>query len=137
GDIDVENLGVELRLADRIGLFVRTFFNEDALRRAFFFADEAGDAAQPLLPVVAVVDEEGKIPIRLNLRQPLFRILNGGQSIFADVAAQKIPGRFRQSLQDAFTKHRVNLDFKIPNNATRQNLMPRLEIQLPEKVSSF
>ena len=46
GNVDVENLGIELRLADGIRLLVRAFFNEDALRRAFFFADEAGDAAQ-------------------------------------------------------------------------------------------
>ena len=61
GNIDIEDLGIELRLADGVGLFIGAFLNENALRRAFFFADLAGDAAQALLPVLAVVDEEGKI----------------------------------------------------------------------------
>ena len=105
GDIDVEDCGVELQLADGIRLFVRALFDEDALRRAFLFADLAGDAAHALLPVGAVVDEEGKAARRLDLRQALLGILDRGQPVFADVAAEEIPGRLRQSLQDAFTDH--------------------------------
>src|ERR1700679_1934745 len=104
-NIDVENSRVKLRFAQIIWLLVFALFNEDALRRALFFTNLARHTSQALLPVVAVIDEERKVPRRLRLRQPFLRKLNGGQPVLADVAAKEILSRLRQPLQDTFTKH--------------------------------
>ena len=61
GDVDVEDGGIELHLADEVGLLVLALFDVDALRRAFFFADLAGDAAQAGFGVGAVVEQEREI----------------------------------------------------------------------------
>src|ERR1700730_3135964 len=105
GDIDVEYRRKKLCLAKIIRLLVLALFNEDAFRRAFFFADLAGYTAQTILPVVAVVNKERKIARSFRLGQALFRKLNGRQPVLADVTAKEIPGRLRQTLYDTFTKH--------------------------------
>jgi len=91
GDIDVEFSGIELGFADGVGLFVRALFDEDALGGTLFFADLAGDAAHALLPIFAVVDEEGEIAVigrQLGLHLGIFlgdvasRIVEAAHEIF-------------------------------------------------------
>ena len=60
-NIDVEFRWINLRLANKVRLLVLAFLDVNALGRALFFADLAGHAAQPFLPVLAVIDKEGKI----------------------------------------------------------------------------
>ena len=97
GDIDVEAGGIELRLADGVRLFVGALLNEDALGRALFFADEAGDTAEAGLWVSAVVDEERKVAGGFDARGALFGKLDGGKARFIDIAAEKVSGRLCES----------------------------------------
>ena len=92
GDVDVEAGGVKLRLADGIRLFVGALLDEDALGRAFLFADEAGDAAETGLRVSAIVDQEREVAGCFDARCALFGVLNGGEAIFIDIAAEKVSG---------------------------------------------
>src|SRR4051812_20566606 len=75
-DIDVENGRVELRLANVIRFLVFALGNVNALGRALFFANLAGDAAQPLLPIVAIKHEEGKLAAVFLRSLSLLRILD-------------------------------------------------------------
>ena len=101
GDINLELRGVELGLAGGVGLFVGALVDEDALGRAFLFADETGDAAQAGHRVCAVVYEEREIPRRFDSRGSFFRELNCGQPLLADVAAEKVTTCLGESLQNA------------------------------------
>ena len=91
-DIDVESLGIELRLTDSVRLFVGALLDEDALRRALFFADKAGDAAQAGLRVRTVIDEKREVARGFDAGGALFGVLDGGKAIFIDVAAEKVSG---------------------------------------------
>src|SRR5208283_3597891 len=95
----VEDRGVELRFAVCIRLLVLALLYEDALWRALFFADLAGDTAHPLVPVRAIVDQKREVARSLDLRRALLRILDRGQPVFADEAAEEVPRRLRHSLQ--------------------------------------
>ena len=59
-DIDVEHLRVKLRFAHVIGLSVVALNDVDALRRTFFLANLAGDAAQARVRIVVVEIRNGK-----------------------------------------------------------------------------
>src|SRR5260370_36863178 len=117
GDVEFEYGRENLRLAKIVRLLVLALFNEDAFGRAFLFANLAGCTAQTLLPVVAVVNKERKIARCLGLGQAFFWKLNGGQPVLADVAAEEIPGRLRQTLYDTFTNHD-------PSPRTNQSALP-------------
>ena len=104
-DVDVEHLRIKLRFAHVIGLFVVALDDVDALRRTFFLANLAGDAAQPRVRIVAVVNQERKIPIIFRKRNALFRILHRGQPLLLEITSGKIPDRYRHSLQNSRADH--------------------------------
>src|SRR5260370_14983691 len=108
GDVEFEYGRENLRLAKIVRLLVLALFNEDAFGRAFLFANLAGYTAQTLLPVVAVVNKERKIARCLGYAQAFFRKLNGGQPVFADVAAKEVPVGLRQTSHETFTTHALN-----------------------------
>src|ERR1700731_566531 len=116
GDIDVKYRRIKLWLPQIVWLLVLALFNEDAFGRAFFFANLAGNTAQALLRIVAVVNKEWKIARCLGLGQAFFRKLNGGQPVLADVAAEEISGCLRQTLHGTFTKNG-------PSPCTNQSLL--------------
>ncbi len=106
-DIDIEFCGVDLRLADVVRLLVLALLDVDALGRALFLADLAGDAAQPFLPVGPVIHQKRKYARVLRRRYPLLRILDGRQALFRDEAAGEILRRLGQPLQYSLTQQCV------------------------------
>ena len=100
--VDVENRGIQLRFADVIGLLVLALLDVDAFGRTFLFANLAGDAAQAFLPIIAVENEEGKLPHGLGQGLALFGILNGRQPFLGNIAPEKILGGDRHAFDDAF-----------------------------------
>ena len=95
--------GLGLELAGGVGLPDGVLDDVDALRRAFLFTNQAGDATQALLPVVAIIDEEREVASGLLSWQPLLRILHRYQAVLLHIAADKVPARLDQALDDAFT----------------------------------
>src|SRR6516162_6776192 len=77
-DVDVEHLWVKLRFAHVIGLFVVALDDVNALRRTFFLTNLARHAAQPRVRIVAVVDQERKIPVIFRKWTALLRVLHRG-----------------------------------------------------------
>ncbi len=102
GNVDVETRGIILLLADSVRLFVFRFLDEDALGRALFLTDLAGNAAHARLPVVSVKDKEREDARGLDRRGPLFRILDRRETVGGEIAADKVSCRFRHAFQDAF-----------------------------------
>jgi hypothetical protein len=101
GEVDVEDLGFLLHAA----FFVALGDDVDALGRAFFFADAAGDAAQAGDGVVAVVNEEGETAEVLREFVAFFRILDGGEPLGIVVAADEVFRRDVEAFDDAGAEH--------------------------------
>ena len=59
--VDVKGRRLKLEFPDEVRLFRFVFLNVNALGRAFFFANSAGDATESLHGILAVVNEEGKV----------------------------------------------------------------------------
>src|SRR5205807_224640 len=106
GDVDIENLRIELRFADVIRLLVLALLDVDALRRTFLLANLAGDATQARLRVVAVENQERKIARGFLRWKTFFGILDGRQPVCLDVTADEVTRRFRQTFYDAFAEHK-------------------------------
>src|ERR1051326_829629 len=100
--VNVEHRRIKLRFAHVVGLFVLALFDVDALRWTFLLANLASHTAQPGVRVIAVEKQERKVARRFLGRQTLLRILNRGQPVLLDIAADEVPGRFRQAFDDAF-----------------------------------
>src|SRR6185437_4848340 len=111
GNVNVELLRIELRLtgvnAGIVRLLIGALGNGNALRRTLDLANLAGHAAKPSLPILCVIYKERKHARRFGLGQALFRKLHRSQPLPAGVAAKEIPGRLRQTLNDAFTQHKL------------------------------
>src|SRR5262245_36384199 len=105
-DVDVEDLRVKLRFAHVIGLFVLALNDVNALRRTFLLANFARHAAQPRMRIVAVVNQERKIPIIFRKRTTLLRVLHCGQAFLLEITSDKVPCRDGHSLEYACANHR-------------------------------
>ena len=105
-DVDIENLRVELRFADVIRLFVLALLDVNALWGTFLLANLARHTTHPGVRIMAVENEERKIARGFLGRQTFFRILDRRQPVCLDVTADKVPRRFRQPFNDAFTQHK-------------------------------
>ena len=111
GDVDVKGRRLELVFADKIWLFRLVFLNENALRRAFLFADLASDATKPLHRIAPVENKKRKVSIVLFSGDLLFRILDRGEVFRIMVTPDKILCRLSHPFNDSCAKHRfVYLD---------------------------
>src|SRR5256886_8290109 len=106
GDIDVENIRIELRFADVIRFLVLALLDVNALRRTFLLANLAGDTAQARVRVIAVENQERKIARRFLGGQTLFGVLDRDQAFLVNITADKITRRFRQTFNNAFAEHK-------------------------------
>src|SRR5207249_2963095 len=107
GDVDIENLWIELRFADVIRFLVLALLDVNAPRRTFLLANLAGHATHPGVRVIAVENEERKIARGFLRRKTFFGILDGRQPVCLDVTADKVTRRFRQTFYDAFAQHKT------------------------------
>jgi len=104
-NVDIEHSWVKLRLTHIVRFFVITLGDVDALRRTFLLANLARHASQTGFGIVAVVNQEWKIPIIFRERVPLFRVLNGDQSFRYKIAADEVSRRNRHSLEYSRAEH--------------------------------
>ena len=105
GDVDIENLWIELRFADVIRFLVLALDDVDALWRALLLANLAGHTAQSGLRIV-VVNQNRKIAIVLRQRSPLLRILHCDQALLVEITSDKVSRSNRHSLEYASANHR-------------------------------
>ena len=106
GNVDVEDRRIKLRLAHVVGLLVFALNNIDALRRAFFLADLARNAAQTGLRIIGVEDKEGKVAIILRQRNALLGILHGDQAILLEITSDEVPRRDGHAFENPCADHR-------------------------------
>src|SRR5256885_17183847 len=104
-DVDVEDSRIKLRFAEVIRFFVFALNNINALRRTFFLANLARDAAQSRVRIASVISQEREIPVIFRKRTPLLRILHRDQALFVEIAACEISQRDRHSLQYSRPNH--------------------------------
>src|SRR5262245_51462780 len=104
-DVDIEHLGVKLRFADVIGLFVVALDDVNALRRTFFLANLARHTAQTGMWIVTVENEKWEVTIILRQRSPLLRILHRDQALLLEVTSNEVPRRNGHSLEYACANH--------------------------------
>jgi|SRR6516162_9864269 len=104
-DVDVENLRVKLRFAHVIGLLVVALNDVNALRRTFLLANLARHAAQPRVRIVAIVNQEWKVPIIFRKWTAFLRVLHRGQAFLLEITSRKIPKRYPHSLQNSRADH--------------------------------
>jgi hypothetical protein len=108
-EVNVENAGLVLKLAQVIGLLGLVLDDVDAPGRALDLADQAGDTPQALGWVFPVVHEEREHPGVFRGGNLFFRILDGRQTISLDVTPDEISGRRRQTVDQAAAEHAARL----------------------------
>ena len=105
GSVDVEHLGVELHLAEVIGLLGGVLDDLNAMGGAFLLADRAGRAAQPSYRIAPIIDQERDRPsVGLRLK-PLLGVLHRRQTLRVIIAPAEIPPRLHEPLQYAKAQH--------------------------------
>src|SRR6516162_365834 len=105
-NVDIEHLRIKLRFTHVIGLFVLALDNVNALRRTFLLANFARHAAQPRVRIVAVVNQERKIPVIFRKGTALLRVLHGNQPFLLKITSDKVPRRDGHSLEYSCANHR-------------------------------
>ena len=113
-NIDIEDAGLKLHLADEIGFFDAVLDDVDALRGTFLLANLARHATEPRLWISAVIDQKWKVAGVLFEWLPFLRILHRHQPVFFGVTADKVPGRFSHAFEDSGAKHTVISDLLLP-----------------------